>query len=58
MRKLKVMRAHHMDQMINCKMLLSANPCDVEKKHVSTSCDDLLDMPCSSHMDAYSSSVL
>jgi hypothetical protein len=31
-----------------------ANPCDVGKKHVSTSCDDLLDMPCSSHIDAYS----
>ena len=23
-----------------------ANPCDVGKKHVSTSCDDLLDMSC------------
>ena len=31
-----------------------ANPCDVGKKHVSTSCDDLLDMPCSSHIDACS----
>ena len=28
-----------------------ANPCDVGKKHVSTSCDDLLEMPCSSHID-------
>ncbi|KAG0549218.1 hypothetical protein BDA96_01G236400 [Sorghum bicolor] len=28
------------------------NPCDVGKKHVSTSCDDLLSMPCSSHIDA------
>ena len=31
------------------------NSCDIEKKHVSTSYDDLLDMPCSSHIDAYSS---
>jgi hypothetical protein len=31
-----------------------SNPCDVGKKHVSTSCDDLLDMPCSSHIDACS----
>ena len=31
-----------------------ANPCDVGKKHVSTSCDDLLGMPCSSHIDACS----
>ena len=29
-----------------------ANPCDVGKKHVSTSCDDLLEIPCSSHIDA------
>ena len=34
-----------------------ANPCDVEKKHVSTSCDDLLEMTCSSHIDAYSTSL-
>ena len=34
-----------------------ANPCDVGKKHVSTSCDDLLDMPCSSHIDACSTSM-
>ena len=34
-----------------------AKPCDVEKKHVSTSCDDLLDMPCSSHIDACSTSM-
>ena len=27
------------------------NSCDVGKKHVSTSCDDLLEMPCSSHID-------
>ncbi|KAG0532798.1 hypothetical protein BDA96_04G138200 [Sorghum bicolor] len=33
------------------------NPCDVGKKHVSTSCDDLLSMPCSSHMDACSTSM-
>ena len=25
------------------------------KKHVSTTCDDILDMPCSSHIDACSS---
>ena len=34
-----------------------ANPCDVGKKHVSTSCDDLLEMPCSSHIDACSTSM-
>ena len=34
-----------------------ANPCDVGKKHVSTSCDDLLDMPCSSQLDACSTSM-
>ena len=34
-----------------------ANPCDEGKKHVSTSCDDLLDMPCSSLLDACSSSM-
>ena len=34
-----------------------ANPCDVGKKHISTSCDDLLDMPCSSHIDACSTSM-
>ena len=34
-----------------------ANPCDVGKKHVSTSYDDLLDMPCSSHIVACSSSM-
>ncbi|KAG0514650.1 hypothetical protein BDA96_10G211500 [Sorghum bicolor] len=33
------------------------NPCDVGKKHVSTSCDDLLSMPCSSHIDACSTSM-
>jgi hypothetical protein len=30
------------------------NSCDVGKKHVSTSCDDLLDMSCSSIIDACS----
>ena len=34
-----------------------ANPCDVGKKHVSTSCDELLAMPCSSHIDACSTSM-
>ena len=33
------------------------NSCDVGKKHVSTSCDDLLDMPCSSQIDARSTSM-
>jgi hypothetical protein len=33
------------------------NPCDVGKKHVSTSCDDLLEMPCSSQLDACSTSM-
>ncbi|KAG0529790.1 hypothetical protein BDA96_05G127400 [Sorghum bicolor] len=33
------------------------NPCDVGKKHVSTSCNDLLSMPCSSHIDACSTSM-
>ncbi|TVU48738.1 hypothetical protein EJB05_00009, partial [Eragrostis curvula] len=33
------------------------NPCDVEKKNVSTSCDDLLDMPCSSQIDPCSTSM-
>ena len=33
------------------------NSCDVGKKHVSISCDDLLDMPCSSHLDACSTSM-
>ena len=34
-----------------------ANPCDVGKKNVSTSCDELLAMPCSSHIDACSTSM-
>ncbi|KAG0514281.1 hypothetical protein BDA96_10G177100 [Sorghum bicolor] len=33
------------------------NPCDVGKKHVSTSCDELLSMSCSSHIDACSTSM-
>ncbi|KAG0520718.1 hypothetical protein BDA96_08G098500 [Sorghum bicolor] len=33
------------------------NPCDVGKKHVSTSCHDLLSMPCSSDIDACSTSM-
>jgi hypothetical protein len=33
------------------------NPCDVGKKHVSTSYDNLLDMPCSSYIDACSTSM-
>ena len=33
------------------------NSCDVGKKHASTSCDDLLDMSCSSHIDACSTSM-
>ena len=33
------------------------NPCDVGKMHVSNSCDDLLAMPCSSHIDACSTSI-
>ncbi|KAG0525323.1 hypothetical protein BDA96_06G046000 [Sorghum bicolor] len=33
------------------------NPCDVGKKHVSTSCDDLLSMPYSSLLDACSTSM-
>ena len=41
----------------NDKSQIVANPCDVGKKHVSTSCDDLLDMPCSSHIDACSTSM-
>ena len=34
-----------------------ANPCDVGKKHVSTTCDDLLAMPYSSHIDTCSTSM-
>ena len=35
-----------------------ANSCDVCKKHVSTSCDDLLSMPCTSYINACSSSTM
>ena len=35
----------------NDKLQNVANPCDVGKKHVSTSCDDLLEMPYSSHCE-------
>jgi len=35
-----------------------ANSCDVGKKHVSTSCDDLLSMPCTSYINACSSSTM
>ena len=55
MEKLKLVRAHHMDQIDQSHIV--ANPCDVGKKHVSTYCDDLLDMPCSSHIDACSTSM-
>ena len=41
----------------NDKSQIIANPCDVSKKHVSTACDDLLDMPCSSQLDACSTSM-
>ena len=37
--------------------MIISNPCDVGKKHVSTSYDDLLSMPCSSHIDACSTSL-
>ena len=33
------------------------NSFDEGKKHVSTSCDDLLEMPCSSHIYACSTSL-
>ena len=45
-----------MGQRINFQNI--ANPCDVGKKHVSTSCDDLLSMPCTSHIDACSYSTM
>ena len=35
-----------------------ANPCDVGKKYASTSCDYLLSMSCSSHIDACSFSTM
>ncbi|OQU79164.1 hypothetical protein SORBI_3008G103132 [Sorghum bicolor] len=41
----------------NDQSYIVTNPCDVGKKHVSTSCNDLLSMPCSSHLDACSTSM-
>ena len=41
----------------NDKSQIVANPCDVSKKRASTSCDDLLDIPCSSYIDACSTSM-
>ncbi|KAG0520210.1 hypothetical protein BDA96_08G053800 [Sorghum bicolor] len=41
----------------NDQSYIVTNPCDVGKKHVSTSCDDLLSMPCSSHIHACSTSM-
>ena len=42
---------------IDQSYIIVANPCDLGKKHVSTSCDDLLAMPCSSQIDACSTSM-
>ena len=41
----------------NDKLQNVANPCDVGKKHISTSCDDLLEMSYSSQLDACSTSM-
>jgi hypothetical protein len=41
----------------NDQTLHVTNFCDVGKKHVSTSCDVLLDMPCSSHINTCSTSM-
>ncbi|KAG0514435.1 hypothetical protein BDA96_10G191400 [Sorghum bicolor] len=41
----------------NDQSYIVINPCDVGKKHVSTSCDDLLSMPCSSHSNVCSTSM-
>ncbi|OQU89279.1 hypothetical protein SORBI_3002G168550 [Sorghum bicolor] len=41
----------------NDQCYIVANPCDVGKKHVSTSCDDLLSMSFSLHLDACSTSM-
>ncbi|KAG0537576.1 hypothetical protein BDA96_03G160300 [Sorghum bicolor] len=41
----------------NNQSYIVTNPCDVGKKHVSTSCDDLLSMPCSSQLDICSTSM-
>jgi hypothetical protein len=35
----------------------ATNSWDVGRKHISTSCDDLLDMPCSSNINSCSSSM-
>jgi len=40
----------------NDQSYIVTNPCDVGKKHVSTSCDDL-SMPCSSQLDICSTSM-
>ena len=42
---------------LNDKSHNVANPCDVGKKNVSTSCDELLAMPCSSYIEACSTSL-
>ena len=52
----KVQNANVVDHVDSYNKLVT-NSCDVGKKHVSTSCDDLLDMPCSSHIDACSTSM-
>ncbi|OQU92013.1 hypothetical protein SORBI_3001G275450 [Sorghum bicolor] len=41
----------------NDQSCIVTNPCDVGNKHVSTSYDDLLSMPCSSLLDACSTSM-
>lgn len=41
----------------NVQSHIATNPYDVGKKCVFTSCDDLLAMPCSSYLDACSSSM-
>ncbi|OQU77661.1 hypothetical protein SORBI_3009G085250 [Sorghum bicolor] len=42
---------------LNDQSHIITNPCDIGKKHVSTSCDDLLSMPCSSQLDICSTSM-
>jgi hypothetical protein len=54
MKKPNLVRAHHLGS--NDQSYIT-NTCNVGKKHVSTSCDDLLDMPCSSQLDACSTSM-
>ena len=39
------------------QLLHLTNSCDVGKKHVSISCDDLLEIPCSSYIDACTTSL-